>query len=514
MITAIGGDEVLDLKGTATEVVSLGGAALLPGFVDAHVHAVLGGLMRLQCDLSEVHSLDDYRRLISEFAASNDALWVEGSGWYGDLFPAGFPTKDILDELIPDRPAVFLSHDAHSLWVNSRALEVAGIDRDTADPDGGRISRDANGNPSGQLMEHAIDLLGHVRPLKDQEMTRRALLQAQTYLHSVGVTSWQDALLGDMFGLPDQYDTYFGVAREGKLLSRVTGALLWSQGLGPDDLKKYVDRRNESAGRFRPTAVKIMLDGNCENLTAAVHEAYVDHVHEHGILQFSDDELGSAARLLSAAGFDLHIHAVGDRAVTCAVDAIASVPDLTARRHQIAHIDLIAENDIQRMRELGIIANVSPLWARLDPVLVETKLPLMTPSQQERHFLYGSLHRSGVKVAFGSDWPVSTPDPLAGIHTAVNRTAAPGDPHANDERSLREPLLPNERLTLEAALAAGTRNAAYASNLDDVVGTIAVGMEADLVVLERNPYDVPSDEIGMIRVTRTFVRGQTVHEAP
>ncbi len=511
VIVAVGGNEVIHLRGSSTEVVDLGENCLMPGFIDSHIHPVTGGLARQQCDLSGVHSVHEYRQLIAEYAAHHDGPWIEGSGWYGDIFPGGFPSKDLLDEIVSDRPAAFVSHDVHSLWVNSRALAIAGIDSSTPDPEGGRISRDESGEPTGQLMETAIDLLIHARPTIGPSALRRSLIDAETYLHSLGITSWQDALIGDLFGLADTFDSYVAAYDSGDVRSRVTGALFWNPQNDPGDIGEVVQRRTATAGgRFRATAIKFVLDGNCENLTAAVHEAYIGHPHEFGMLQFENDQLRLLAGSLSDAGFDLHMHAVGDLAVTRALDSLAGIPDRTGRRHQIAHIDLIDQEDVQRMRELGVIANVTPLWARLDPVLVETKLPLLTPDQQQRHFLYGSLERADVSIAFGSDWPVSTPDPIANLHTAVNRTAAPNDPHASDKRSVTEALLPTERLSLETSLAAYTRVAANACRLDEFVGTLEVGKEADLVVLDQDPRAVDRAEIGGLKVTQTYLRGNRV----
>lgn len=506
-ITAVGGDEVLELRGSETEIIDVRHGLLIPGFVDAHIHAVLGGVARAACDLSDVHSLEQYRDIINDYARSHDGPWIEGAGWYGDLFPNGYPTKEFLDELIPDRPAAFASHDVHSLWVNSKALDMAGIGRHTPDPVGGRITRTTEGDPAGLLMEHAMELLAGVRPVMDDAKMRAGLMRAQDYLHSLGVTSWQDALVGAVFGYPDIYDTYLNADLDGLLLSRVTGAQLWD---GQTEATSFIDRRGRAHGHFRATAAKIILDGNCENLTAAVHEAYAGHPHEHGILQFDAEQLCDGVAMLSDAGLDVHIHAVGDLAVTRALDAFTPVVTHPDHRHQIAHIDLVLAGDIQRMADLGVTANVSPLWARLDPVLVETKLPLLTSTQQDWHFAYGSLHQAGIPVAFGSDWPVSTPDPIAGLHTAVNRTAAPDDPHAADTRSRHEPLLARERLSLETSLDAYTRVAARASRLDSFVGIIEVGKEADLVILDRDPFDIEPEAIGETKVARTFVRGTTV----
>jgi predicted amidohydrolase YtcJ len=509
-VSAVGGAELLDTRGPRTEVVDLAGGAVLPGFQDAHVHAIAGGLQQLDCDLSGVHGAQEYRRVISEFAARHDGPWVEGSGWYGDVFDGGFPTREFLDALVADRPAAFLSHDCHGVWVNSRALELAGIDERTDDPADGRIVRDAAGRPTGLLVEGAVDLLTPFRPVVDDARMERALRQAQTYLHSVGVTAWQDAIVGEALGLPDNYETYRSAAAQGWLRSRVTGALWWPRGGGSADVERLVELRRGTTGRFLTTAVKIVQDGVCENLTAAVNRPYVGHPHETGMSFFDPAVLTENVRDLVAQGFDLHLHAVGDRAVHEVLDALEPVVGRDLR-HQIAHIDLIDPADVDRMARLGVIANVQPLWARQDPVLVDTKLPYLDAGQQAHHFLFGALHRAGVALAMGSDWPVSDPAPLWGVHTAVNRTAPPSDPHALDERSQHDPLLPAESVPVLTALQGYTRSAARANRLDHVSGVLRPGLDADLVVLDRNPLEAPADELGTLRVRATVVAGEFVH---
>lgn len=516
-ILAVGGEELLDGRGAGTRVVDLGSGVLLPGFVDAHCHPVAGGVALLQCDLSGIHGLQDYRRAIADHAATHGGPWIEGAGWYGDVFPGGYPTRELLDDVVWDRPVALVSHDAHSYWVNSRALELAGIDADTVDPPGGRIVRDASGAPSGLLMENAMGLLDGVKPPVGAELIRSALVTAEKYFHSVGITSWVDAAVGRILGFPDAFEQYLQVA--GDLTSRVTLALLVPPGATPGDLEVLVGRRQELATlgtRVRVGQAKLILDGNCENLTAAVHEPYAGSAQERGLLQFGRAELARVAATLDARGFDLHLHAVGDRAVTAALDALESLgADTVARgrHHQIAHIDLVRGQDVVRMAHLGTAANVTPLWARQDPVLVETKLPLLTQSQRLHHFLLGTLERAGVAMAFGSDWPVSSPDPLAQVHTAVNRTAAPGDPHACDARSRGEPLLASEAMSVSGALEAATRGAAVVAGLGAQVGRIEAGMEADLVVIDRDPTTVSAQDLGALRVTATFVGGQCVFGA-
>jgi predicted amidohydrolase YtcJ len=506
------GDDAVDRRGFGTEIVDLQGGALLPGFQDAHIHAVAGGLQQLGCDLDGVHGLEDYRKLIRLYADSHpDAAWVEGAGWYGDVFPGGFPHRHELDQLVPDRPAVIISHDAHGVWVNSEALRRAGIDRDTPDPDGGRIMRDADGEPTGMLAESAADLVTRLLPVTGPERLDAALMQAQAYLHSLGVTAWQDAAVGAALAIPDTYDTYRAAAASGRLTARVTGALWWDRDQGLDQLAFLLERRAQAVGRFQATAVKIMQDGVCENLTAAVLEPYHGHGDETGLSFIDPAELHAIVERLDREGFDVHLHAVGDRAVRECLDAVAAAGLSRDTRHQIAHIDLIRPEDIARMAALGVIANVQPLWAREDRVLVETKLPHLTDAQKEFHFAFGALLRAGVPLAMGSDWPVSSPDPLWGIHTAVNRTAPRDDPHAQDEHAQHVPLLADESVDVRTAVHAYTLGAARANRLDEETGSLVPGKMADLVVLDADPFIEPAADLSSTRVQATFVGGALVY---
>jgi predicted amidohydrolase YtcJ len=511
-IVALGADAA-SWRGPATEFIDLAGKALLPGFQDAHVHPLAGGLQLLGCDLSGVHSVDEYRTLIADYARANpSAEWVKGAGWYGDVFDGGFPHRALLDELVPERPVFLISHDGHGAWVNSRALELAGITDTTPNPDGGIIARDGAGTATGMLIEHAADLVSALIPEPDKQHIRRALLAAQAYLHSLGVTAWQDAAVGQALGMPDSFEHYLALESDGLLTATVTGALWWRRDLGLEQLELFRERRARAGGRFRATAVKIMVDGVCENLTAAMTRPYKGHPHEVGMSLIDPEELARIARAVDAAGFDLHLHAVGDQAVRDCINAL----DLPRRqgwdpRHQIAHLDLVDPADVARFAASGAIANIQPLWARQDPVLVETKLPYLDAAHQRVHFAFETLRRAGVELAIGSDWPVSSPDPLWGIHTAVNRTAPPADPHARDARSQNEPLLPAEAITLATALAAHTTGAARANRLDAERGAILVGMAADLVVLDADPHAVEATGLGGIGVELTLAEGRAVY---
>ena len=274
------GDDALAFISDQTRVVELRGRTIFPGFQDAHVHPLDGGLQWLGCNLDGVHSELEYRRLITDFVRANPgsgSAWVVGGGWYGDVFAGGFPHRALLDELVPDRPAYFMSHDAHGAWVNSEALRRAGISATTPDPQGGIIVRDASGEPTGMLIEFAAEMVSRLLPVPSTAVLRQAMLEAQQYLHSLGVTAWQDAIVGEALGMPDSLALYRELDESGELTARVSGALWWDPKRGLEQISELVRRRFEGGrnargvgGNFRATTIKIMLDGVCENFTAAL----------------------------------------------------------------------------------------------------------------------------------------------------------------------------------------------------------------------------------------------------
>lgn len=517
-VVARGSDEISRAEILRSETIDLAGRTALPAFHDAHVHPVAGGLAHLGCDLSGVHGLDEYRRLLSAFACAHpDQSWVQGGGWYGDAFEGGFPDRHLLDEYFPDRPATFSSHDLHSLWVNTRALELAGIDRDTPDPPGGVIQRTSEGEPSGLLLETAAQLVTSRMPDVTDADIEGALLAAQEYLHRLGVVSWQDALVGRFGVIPDAFEAYLRLARSGRLASGARLALWLDPNEDVDEQIEIFERRRNVArgagdGRLEVGAVKILLDGVCENFTGALLDPYVGRGGFRGEVAVSPSELRRIVRDVDSRGFAAHIHAVGDRAVRDALDAILALPQGGREPlHQIAHLDLVAPEDAERMGRAGVIAAVQPLWARRDPVLVETKLPYLTDNQRARHFAFRTLHEAGAPLVFSSDWPVSSPDPIWGMHVAVNRTAPPGDPHAQDAEAQSRPLLSEESVSVEAAVAGYTTQAARAVGRGDSSGCLTIGRDADVVVLDGDPFAVPSRAIGEIVVEMTLSAGAVVH---
>ena len=495
-------------------VVDVAGGLLAPGFVDAHVHAVQGGLERTRCDLSGGSTRADYLELIRTYAEANpEAPWILGGGWAMAAFPGGNPTAADLDTVVPDRPVFLPNRDHHGAWVNTRAMELAGISRETPDPAHGRFERDADGHPTGTLHEGAMHAVTRHLPDTSPEEYYRGLMAAQAYLHSLGVTGWQDAIVGSYAGMDDAGPTYQLAARRNELTAHVVGALWWDRDRGSEQVASLVERRADyTLGRFRATSVKVMQDGVAENGTAALTTPYLDrcgHTTSNSGHSFVDPHaLQSYVGHLNAQGFQVHVHGIGDRGVREALDAFEVIPGLDRGRgrHHIAHLQLVHPDDVPRFAELGVAANIQALWACLDDQMAELTLPFIGKERGRWQYPFGDLHRAGVRLVAGSDWPVSTPNPLEAIHVAVNRWAyGEGGPAGS------EPFLPEQALDLETAFAAYTSGSAWVNHRDDA-GTLAPGQVADLVVLDRDPFAGEPGEIGAAQVASTWVEGVPVHE--
>jgi predicted amidohydrolase YtcJ len=496
---------------SGARVVDVGGGLLSPGFVDAHVHAIQGGLERLRCDLSDV-PVDEaaYLARVEEYAAEHpDAPWVHGGGWAMAAFPGGLPTRQALDAVVPDRPVALVNRDHHGMWVNSRALEAAGIHAGTPDPADGRIERDEAGDPTGMLHEGAMQRVAAALPAVDDDAMLAGFLEGQAYLHSFGITAWQDAIVGAYAGMQDNGPTYLRAARDRVLTGTVVGALWWDRDRGAEQIADLVERRDAlSHGRFSATAVKIMQDGIVENGTAGLVEPYLDrcgHHTDNAGLSFVDPaRLTAYVGSLDRLGFQVHVHGIGDRGVHEALDAFEGTN--AERRHHIAHLQLIDPDDVPRFRALGVAANLQALWACLDDQMTELTIPFLGPERAGRQYPFADLLRSGARLVAGSDWPVSTPNPLEAIHVAVHRMD-----YGGLGRGGTEPFLPEQALPIEAAFAAYTSGSSWVNHRDDA-GIVAPGAVADLVVLDRDPF-LDTGSVGAVQVVSTWVDGVVVHQA-
>lgn len=503
-----------ELIGPTTEVHDLRGKMLLPGFQDSHVHPPPGGLEMLRCNLSDAYSREEYAQIVKTYATDHpDQEWITGGGWSMDVFPGGTPTRQELDAVVPDRPAFLPNRDGHSAWVNSRALEIAGVTGDTRDPEDGRIERDEHGDPSGTLHEGAMDLVDRYTPLVTQEDLEEGLRVAQAYLHSLGITAWQDAIVGGSY---PTLDAYLACAARGELTARVIGALWWDRHRGEEQVEEMIENRARGfVGRFRATSVKVMQDGVVENFTAGVIEPYLGRdgkpTTNRG-LSFVDPELLKGyVTSLDREGFQVHFHALAERAVREALDAVEAARAANGPndlRHHIAHIQIVHPDDIPRFRRLGVVANAQPLWAVNEGQMVNLTIPFLGAERSTWQYPFASLVRAGAALAFGSDWSVSSPNPLWEMHVAVNRKPPPEYPYAGTPEP--EVFLPEERIDLPTAIQAFTMGTAYVNHLEDDTGSIEVGKLADLVVLDRNLFEYPAGEISAARALLTIVEGEKV----
>jgi predicted amidohydrolase YtcJ len=502
------------LAGAGTEIVDLRGRLLVPGFQDAHVHPVFGGLELSQCDLTGAPDPAGYLDRVRGYARAHpDEEWVVGAGWAMAAFPGGTPTRQALDEALPDRPALLHNRDHHGAWVNSAALRRAGITAATPDPPDGRIERDEHGEPAGTLHEGAVRLVSSLVPASDPARLRDGLRRAQALLHSYGITAWQDAWVGPDVTHPDIFGIYLDAAGNGELTARVRGALWWHRDAGPEQIDELVARRRRAGAgpdRFRAGTVKIMQDGVAENFTAGMLAPYRDRCGRatgNAGLSFIDPGLlrGYVTRL-DALGFQVHFHALGDRAVREALDAVEAARAAngwTDHRHHLAHLQVVHPQDVPRFRRLGAGANMQPLWAAHEPQMDELTIPFLDAERAGWQYPFAALRQAGATLAAGSDWPVSSANPIEGMHVAVNRVL-PG--------AGAPPFLPAQRLDLPAALAAYTAGAAWVNHLDDT-GTIRVGALADLALLDHDPFAEPVSAISETRVLRTYVGGNLVYAA-
>ena len=514
-IIALGsGTDVEPLIGPSTRVVRLRGETLLPGFQDAHIHPIQGELTAMRCDLKDVEAAQ-YGDAIRAYAAGHpDRPWIVGAGWSLTDFPDAAPRRADLDALVADRPAFLWSRDGHSAWVNSRALDVAGITAATPDPAGGLIVRDPDGSPSGTLREGAITLVEEIVPPPSAEDHAAALSAVQRRLHALGITAWQDASVYDPDACARQLEAYRAAAEDGALEARVVASLFWDPRRGIEQVEGFLDQQaRASVGRVRAGTVKVWVDGVVEGLTAAMLDPYLDVngriTHNRGLALVPPEPLREAVVALDRAGLQVHLHAIGDAAVRSALDAIEAARHSNGPsdlRHHLAHVHVVHPTDLPRFAEVGATATVQPIWARHEPTMDERTIPFLGPQRTAWQYPFANLLRHGARLAAGSDWPVTSANPLLEIEVAVTRVshlARTGDP-----------FLPAERLTLDQALAAFTIGSAYVSHLDAETGSIEVGKLADLTLLDRNLRAPDAGPIGEAKVQGTWVEGREVFTAP
>lgn len=495
--------------GPATRVVDLGGRLVLPAFRDSHVHPVSAGIELGLCDLNDLKTVDQVTAKIRTCAAERpDAPWILGGGWDLPLFPGANPDRALLDSLVPDRPALLSAADGHSAWVNSMALAAAGVTRETPDPPRGRIERHpATGEPSGTLRESAVDLVARHAPSPGADDHVAGLRRALERMNRLGIVAFQEASADER-----TLGAYLQGDREGWLSARARVSLLAVPEEGEDQVGRLVELRRRGRGRVTPGTVKLFLDGVIEAKTAAVLEPYLDprtgapeSPPNRGLPRWTPELLGAMVTRLDAEGFQVHMHAIGDAAIRMGLDAVEAAHQRNGvrdARHHMAHIQLFDPADIPRFRRLGVIANFQALWAYADSYITELTEPVLGPERSRWLYPIASLMASGAVVVGGSDWSVSSVNPLDAIEVGITRRG-PG--------STSGPAwIPQERVTLAQMIAAYTIDGAYLSFEEKDGGSLETGKWADLIVLDRNLFELPPHEIHTARVLWTLLEGTTV----
>ncbi|MGN7800477.1 amidohydrolase [Leifsonia sp. 22587] len=496
------GEDAQARRSSADETVDLEGGVLASAFGDGHAHPLQGGLEQLGPQVRACASVDEIVACVKEWAdAHPEQEWIYGGSYDATLAPDGMFDARWLDAAVPDRPVVLRAWDYHTVWVNSEALRRAGIDAATPEPALGRIPRRADGSPLGILQEPgAVDLLLPAEPGRTHEERVEALRLATADYAALGIAWVQDAWVE-----PAEVEAYLDAAARGFLSTRVNLALRADPVSWRDQVPGFVEsrRRVEELGDPLLTArtVKVFVDGVIENHTAAMLDDYVDTPGDRGLPNWDARELAAAAVTFDKLGFQLHLHAIGDAAARTALDVFEEVERVNGprdRRPVIAHVQVVDPVDLPRFERLGVVANFEPLWAQLDPMMLDLTLPRLGPERERLQYPIRTLLESGA-VSFGSDWPVSSADWRPGVATAVTRQT--------DDRVPAAGWIPAERIPLTDALEAYSSGVAHQAFARTQRGELRPGSAPDLVWLDTDPRHVEPHDLRSVRVLGTWVDG-------
>ena len=503
--------EIQRLRRAQTTVIDARGGAVLPGFNDAHAHLVSGGLSLDQVKLDDAKTVDEIKDTIRVWAEAHpERQWITGRGWYYQPFNGAMPTRQMLDALVPDRPAYLIAYDGHTGWANSAALKAARITRATKNPAGGLIIRDPrNGEPTGALKETAMALMSKVAPQPTEEDRVAAISAAIDEAHRLGITSVQDA-----GGPGTDLELYDRLRKRNQLTLRVYQALRADASLTEAGLEELEQIRTRFADdpMLKTGAVKLVADGVIEAHTAAMLEPYANRSIK-GEARFTPEQMNTVVGMLDRRGWQVMTHAIGDAAVRMTLDAYEAAAATNprperGRRHRIEHIETIDPADIPRFGKLGVIASFQPVHATPSPTPGDVWSTNIGDERAARGWLWNSVAKTRGPLAFGSDWPVMSFDPLMGLHVAVTRTTPQGLPKGG--------WIAAERLPLRQAIQVYTRDGAWASFDEQRKGTLARDMLADIVVLSDDIFSAPPARLTTTEVAVTIADGKVVYrrEAP
>jgi predicted amidohydrolase YtcJ len=508
-IVAVGDDaEIEKLRGPVTNVIDAGGKLVLPGFVDCHIHFMEGSISLGQANLEGAKNPADIQHILREYAEKHPGDgWILGAGWNYAMFgDENLPHKKYLDELFLDRPVFLVGYDGHTSWANSKALALAGIDKNTPNPANGTIVRDPKtGEATGALKESAGGLVGKLVPKLTRAEKLSALRAGIYWANENGLTRVHSA--GGDF---EEFDLYDELRRHGDLTLRMYIAyFLNPPELLPKDLAAIEDARKKYTGDWLSGGVvKMMIDGVVESHTAAMLERYSDDPSTKGKLFWDPDKYKAAVAELDKRSLQLFTHAIGDYAVRTALDAYENAENVNHtrdRRPRIEHIETVTATDIPRFGKLGVIASMQPLHAYPDEDTLRVWAGNNGPDRASRAWVWNSIAKAGGRLAFGSDWNVVTLNPWEGLQMAVTRQTTEGKPDGG--------WLPQERVTLPQAVEAYTLGAAYAGRREKTEGSIEPGKLADLIIVSQDIFEVDPHAIAKTKVVKTIVGGRVVYQA-
>lgn len=478
----------------ATTVIDGGGATLLPGLIDSHGHVLNFGLALLRVDLVGTASEDEATVRVAEFAAQNPELgWIQGRGWNQVLWPSNsFPTAAMLDAVVSDRPVWLTRIDGHAGWANSAAMELAGVDRNSSDPTGGQIIRDADGNPTGVFIDTAMGYIGSQIPATSREELKLALNLSLSSLADYGLTSVHDAGVDS-----ETLAAYKEMLEAGPLPVRVYAMLSSADPLYRDRL---AEGHFASADQtFVLRSVKVYGDGALGSRGAALVEEYSDDPGNHGLLRNDPERLEFLMRAAMNAGFQVNTHAIGDAANQVVLDnyqRLIAETNSRDQRHRIEHAQVLRFEDIPRFAELGVIPAMQATHATSDKNMAEDRLG---PVRIQGAYAWRKLIDSGAVIANGSDFPVESANPFFGLYASVTRQDHDGQPEGG--------WYPEELMTREEAFSSFTLDAAFAGHQEELLGTLEPGKKADFILIDRDFFTVPASEIWQTRVLETWVEG-------
>ena len=512
-IMAVGSKAAIEkFRSSNTRVIDAHGKLVLPGFADSHIHFMEGSKTLTQVDLNGTASIAEVQRRVKEFAAAHpDAKWILGRGWSYDIFgEAALPDKKFLDDVVPDRPVYLVGYDGHTSWVNSKALAVTGITRNTPDPLNGSIVKNAKGEPTGALKEDADDLVGSQIQSSHDELIA-ALRLGLREANKAGLV--RVICLGNSIPAVNDashLDLYEELLKNGELTLRMyVSSYQGPPKMSPAQIAAVVALKQRYRGNWLEAgAVKFYLDGVIESHTAAMLAPYSDDPKQSGSLRWAEVEYKRKVAELDKLGIQVFTHAIGDRAVRLALDAYGEAAKANGTRdmrHRIEHIETITADDIPRFGKLGVIASYQPLHAEPNDDTLKVWVRNAGPDRAGRGWTWQSVAKSGGRLAFGSDWPVVTLSPWYGVQNAVTRQTLEGKPEGG--------WIPGERVTLDQAIEAYTLGAAFSGHREKSEGSLETGKLADLIVLDQDLFKIAPSEIHKTQVLLTIVGGKVVYQA-